>query len=50
MYAVYAKRRGVTERALFVIDKHGIIRWSYVSPIEINPGAEGILKALESRT
>jgi alkyl hydroperoxide reductase subunit AhpC len=38
----------MTERALFVIDKDGIIRWSYVSPIGVNPGAEGILKALES--
>jgi alkyl hydroperoxide reductase subunit AhpC len=38
----------MTERALFVIDKDGIIRWSYVSPIGTNPGAEGILKALES--
>jgi alkyl hydroperoxide reductase subunit AhpC len=33
---------------LFVIDENGIIRWSYVSPIGVNPGAEGILKALES--
>jgi hypothetical protein len=33
---------------LFVIDSDGIIRWSYVTPIGINPGAEGILKALES--
>jgi alkyl hydroperoxide reductase subunit AhpC len=38
----------MTERALFVIDKDGIIRWSYVSPIGTNPGAEGILNALES--
>jgi alkyl hydroperoxide reductase subunit AhpC len=44
------QRGVVTERALSVIDKHGIIRWSYVSPIEMNPGAAGILKALESRT
>ena len=26
----------------------GIIRWSHVSPVGINPGADGILKALES--
>jgi peroxiredoxin (alkyl hydroperoxide reductase subunit C) len=38
----------MTERALFVIDGNGIIQWSYVSPIGVNPGAEGILKALES--
>jgi alkyl hydroperoxide reductase subunit AhpC len=37
----------VSERALFVIDEEGVIRWTYVSPIGINPGADGILKALE---
>ena len=47
-YGVYRKQDGMTERALFVIDNDGIIRWSYVSPIGTNPGAEGILKALES--
>jgi peroxiredoxin len=47
-YGVYRKGEGVSERALFVIDGEGIIRWSYVSPIGINPGAEGILDALES--
>jgi hypothetical protein len=30
-----------------VIDGEGIIRWSYVSPIGVNPGADGILEALE---
>jgi peroxiredoxin len=47
-YGVYRKDEGVSERALFVIDGEGIVRWSYVSPIGVNPGAEGILKALES--
>ena len=47
-YGVYRQQDGTTERALFVPDSNGIIRWSYVSPIGINPGAEGILKALES--
>jgi peroxiredoxin len=46
-YGVYRDRDGTSERALFVIDSHGIIRWSYVSPVGINPGADGILKALE---
>jgi len=46
-YGVYRKSEGVSERALFVLDGEGIIRWSYVSPIGINPGAEGILEALE---
>jgi peroxiredoxin len=46
-YGVYRQEDGVTERALFVIDGEGTIRWSYVSPIGVNPGADGILEALE---
>lgn len=46
-YGVYNEQGGVSERALFVIDSGGIIRWRYVSPIGINPGADGILDALE---
>jgi peroxiredoxin len=37
----------VSERALFVIDPSGAIFWSYLSPIGVNPGADGILRALE---
>jgi len=48
MYGVYRKSEGVTERALFVIDEQGRIAWSYLSPIDVNPGADGILSALES--
>jgi peroxiredoxin len=47
-YGVYRREDGVSERALFVIDKDGNIRWSYVSPIGVNPGAHGVLNALES--
>ena len=46
-YKVYRAQEGVSERALFVIDEDGIIQWSYVSPIGVNPGADGILRALE---
>ena len=46
-YRVYREGEGVSERALFVIDGEGMIRWSYVSPIGVNPGADGILDALE---
>jgi peroxiredoxin len=46
-YGVYNDDLGFAERALFVIDKAGIIRWSYISPIGVNPGADGILEALE---
>jgi len=47
-YGAYRYREGVSERALFVIDGNGIIYWSYLSPIGVNPGADGILEALES--
>jgi alkyl hydroperoxide reductase subunit AhpC len=47
-YGVYDEKTGEAGRALFVIDAEGVIRWSYVSPVGINPGADGILRALES--
>jgi peroxiredoxin len=46
-YGVYRDGEGISERALFVLDENGVIRWSYVSPIGVNPGADGILEALE---
>jgi peroxiredoxin (alkyl hydroperoxide reductase subunit C) len=46
-YGVYDENEGTCKRALFVIDPCGIIHWSYVSPIGVNPGANGILSALE---
>lgn len=50
LFGVYRQQDGTSERALFVIGADGVIRWSYVSPIGINPGADGILRALESLT
>ena len=47
LYGVYRQSEGTSERALFVIDSDGVIHWSYVSPVGVNPGAEGILAALE---
>ena len=47
-YQVYRAADGTSERALYVIDADGIVRWSYVSPVGVNPGADGILRALES--
>jgi peroxiredoxin len=46
-YGVYREGEGVCERALFVLDGNGVITWSYCSPIAVNPGADGILEALE---
>jgi peroxiredoxin len=46
-YGVYNEKDGTSERALFVINSNGIIHWSYLSPVGVNPGANGILSALE---
>lgn len=46
-YGAYRFADGTSERALFVINSQGIIHWSYVSPVEVNPGADGILSALD---
>jgi peroxiredoxin len=46
-YGVYRRKEGVAARALFVIDGDGVIRWRFVSPPNVNPGADGILEALE---
>ncbi|CAN7780887.1 redoxin domain-containing protein [Paraburkholderia hospita] len=46
-YGVYRTTEGVCERALFVLDEHGIVRWTHVSPITVNPGVDGVLGALE---
>ena len=48
MYGAYRDQDGTSERALFVLDGDGVVRWSYCSPIGVNPGADGILSALES--
>ena len=47
-YGAYRSQDGTSERALFLIDADGIVSWSYVSPVDVNPGADGILRALES--
>ncbi len=47
LYGVYRAADGTSERALFVINAAGVIHWSYVSPVGVNPGADGILSALE---
>ncbi len=47
LYGAYRANDGCTERALFVINAEGVIHWSYVSPVGVNPGADGILAALE---
>ncbi len=46
-YEVYDADEGECKRVLYILDESGIVRWSYLSPIGINPGADGILTALE---
>ena len=46
-YSVYRNGEGFSDRALFVLDAQGVVFWSYVSPVGVNPGADGILDALE---
>lgn len=47
-YGVYDSKKGTSQRALFVINDRGLVWWSYVSPSNVNPGVDGILKALSS--
>jgi peroxiredoxin len=49
-YQAYQADKGMSERALFVIDPEGSVHWSYLSPPQVNPGADGILRALEDMT
>lgn len=46
-YGCYDAAEGVSGRALFVVDGEGRIAWSYLAPVGVNPGADGILAALE---
>jgi len=47
LYGAYNEMNGESKRAIFVIDEQAVIQWSYLSPDAINPGADGILNALE---
>ena len=47
-YGAYDEQAGCSKRALFVVDADGVISWSYLSPMAINPGVNGVLDALEA--
>lgn len=49
-YGAYRAEDGTSERAIFLVDGEGTIRWSYLSPVGVSPGADGVLTALESLT
>jgi len=47
-YGAYRTADGMSERALFVIDANGVIAWSYLSPIRVNPAQMESSKLLRS--
>ncbi|HTE27362.1 redoxin domain-containing protein [Flavitalea sp.] len=47
LYEVYDTQEGTSKRGLYLLDEKGLIKWNYLSPIDRNPGADGILAALE---
>lgn len=47
LYGAYNEENGYSKRALYLIDKNGLIAWSYLSPDDVNPGVDGILDALD---
>jgi peroxiredoxin len=46
-YGAYDYDAGTATRALFVLDRDRTIAWSYAAPVGVNPGADGILQALD---
>lgn len=47
-YGAYDYAGGVSKRALFLIDESQTIAWSYLSPVALNPGVDGVLDALDA--
>jgi len=47
VYGAYDEKTGESKRALFVIDAEGVVSWSDVLPVGLNPGADGVIAALE---
>ena len=46
-YGAYRDDVGESARALFIVDEKGTVSWSHLSPVAVNPGADGILDALD---
>jgi peroxiredoxin len=49
-YGVFDEDDGLAARALFVLDRNGVVTWNHLSPSGVNPGADGILTALDAMT
>lgn len=48
-FGVFAEEEGRSGRALFVLDRTGVVRWSRSYLTDLDPGVHGILGALEAR-
>ena len=48
LYESYDEEEGCCKRTLYVLNEEGIVHWSYESPVGINPGADGIMEALDT--
>jgi peroxiredoxin len=48
LYGVYREQQEVSARALLVIDREGVIRFSEVYPDLLNPGVDDLLTELET--
>jgi peroxiredoxin len=46
-YGVFRAKDGISERAIFVVDRQGKIAWSKVYPIPEQPNNEEVLQALQ---
>lgn len=49
-YGSFDSRTGESERNLFVLDTAGRVFWNHRAPDGVNPGADGILAALDAMT
>jgi peroxiredoxin len=47
-YGVYRDDQGISARALFVLDRQGLIRFSQTYPDFLNPGVDDLLTTLEA--
>lgn len=47
-YGAYLYNSGVSARAIVLLNSEGVVHWSYLAPEGLNPGANGLLEALDS--
>ncbi len=47
LFEAYNDSLGISERALYVLDKNHTIQYCYLSPMDQNPGAKEILETLK---